>query len=131
MRDKKNLFIAVSAIWYERFLECSRTQGTDEFSSSVWRFYHSLLNLGENDLAIKNIVVKYTDNIWRPKLEQRFGEEVEKITSSTRGVKHFIRGFVEKELIVQLFEFMIQTIQDSGIGWPTQDEMQGFHIKQE
>lgn len=128
---KKPSYIAISAIWYERFLECSRTHGTDGFPGSVWRFYHSLLNLGADNLAIKKQVDDYILNVWQPELEKKLEIEYRKTKSQTTGIKQFIRKFVEQEHITNLFSFMIQIIQDSGIGWPTQDEMQNYMISQE
>lgn len=62
----KSPFVAVSAVWFERYLECSRTHGTEVFPRSVWRFCHSLLNLGEGKLAVKDIVDKYIAEVWSP-----------------------------------------------------------------
>lgn len=115
---KKNPFVAVSAIWYERFLECSRTYGTDIFTKSVWRFYHSLLNLGEGKLAIKNIVYQYYTEEYLPELEYRINESIDS-KNVTYGLRKGIKALEEQRLIVNLFEYIIQTIQDSGVGWPT------------
>ena len=130
--DKKT-FVAVSAIWFERFLECSRTYGTEEFTDSVWRFYHSLLNLGEDKLAIKNIVNDYLRDDWRPRLDSKIDDSLkeEHINVNDKPIVNLFSKLCEKELIVELFEFIIQVIQDSGVGWPTKEEMQQFTITQD
>jgi len=127
MTDKK-AFVAVSAIWFERFLECSRVQGTELFPKSVWRFYHSLLNLGENELAIKDIIKDYYNSTWKPKLELAAEMECkrERISINNTSSRSVIYQENEAELIIELFEFITQTIQDSGVGWPTKEEMQTF-----
>lgn len=115
---KKNFnAIAISAIWYERFLECSRTQGTSEYPASVWRFYHSLLNLGNDKIAIKDKVDKYLVDEWKPEVNYY----VEKNTTHTTDVDVIEgeRKLMEASFIHKLFNFIAQTIQDSGIGWST------------
>jgi len=133
---KKKQFIAISAVWFERFLECSRTHGTKEFPHSVWRFYHSLLNLGEEELAIKNLVGNYYTDIWYPNFIETIEADCERSNVSMdmdydMSNRKLIYDGNEQIQIVHLFEFIIQTIQDSGVGWPTQEEMQHFLIQQE
>jgi len=116
---KDSGFIAVSAIWYERFLECSRTCMTSEFVNSVWRFYHSLINLdSENDkLAIKDMVRNYVENVWRPKINKIIEDNTHYTNDSD--VIRLESRLVESQYIHEVFDFIIQTIQDSGIGWQT------------
>ena len=124
MGFEKKHFIAVSAIWFERFLECSRSQGSSFFSKSVWRFYHSLLNLGEDKLAIKNLVKDYIDTVWYPELMIVVSDDCSRSNVSTdmdydMSNRKLIYDLNEQIHVVKLFEFIIQTIQDSGIGWQT------------
>ena len=125
--DKSN--IVVSAIWYERFLECSRTYGTVEYPRSVWRFYHSLVNLNHDDLKIKIMVKDYVVNVWQPKIFNIVRART--YTTNDPDVLHSEQKLVEAENIDEVFDFIIQSIQDSGIGWHTSDNIQGFHISQE
>ena len=122
-------FVAISAIWYERFLECSRTYGTIEFKNSVWRFYHSLLNLDEDQYAIYNKVKEYVENSWMPGLEETIRETAESL-SDPSSIEHE-REMIESQYIVEVFHFITQAIQDSGIGWHTMDNVQSFQISQE
>jgi len=122
-------FVAISAIWYERFLECSRTYGTGEFNSSVWRFYHSLLNLDDEELNIKSKVKAFIEEEWRPMVREIVRNNT--YMTSDPGVIDTERNIAESQYIDQVFDFIIQTIQDSGIGWATQDNIQNFTIKQE
>ena len=131
MQLKKEAHVAVAAVWFERFLECSRTQGTSEFPSSVWRFYHSLVDLGKDELAIKTTLEKYLEDEWNPEYDAMYNEMMDNETSDTRGVKEDVKNRVEKVLILRLFNKIAQTIQNSGVGWPTKDEMQSYHLKQE
>jgi len=125
---QNNNYLAVSAIWYERFLECSRTHGTNQFPSSVQRFYVSLLDLDKEDLAIKTKVKNYKENTW----QERVNYIVQKNTELTTdpGTIESERELVEAGMSDELFEFIIQTIQDSGIGWPTQEDMKQYTISQ-
>jgi hypothetical protein len=133
IKDYKNRYLAISAIWFERYLECSRTLGTEEFPNSVWRFYHSLLNLDEKELAIKNKVRNYYLNEWKPRLDKNVKENLleEQIKNNDLTIVNLFYKLNEKQMIVELFEFIIQTIQDSGVGWPTTEEIQQFTITQE
>lgn len=116
MKQHDKGFVAISAIWYERFLECSRTCRTSEFPNSVWRFYHSLINLDDKELAIKNIVTDYINDKWQPKINNIVEQNTINTTDdSSIDVEYRL---VESHLITELFEFIIQTIQDSGVGWP-------------
>jgi len=126
-QDKQ--YLAISAIWYERFLECSRTFGTSEFTNSVLRFYHSLINLDHDDLAILDIVTEWKKKTWEPKIK----EMVDQVRRQTNDIDtiDFERKQIIKDNIHELFTFIIQTIQDSGIGWHTSDSMQSFNITQE
>ena len=122
-------YLAISAIWYERFLECSRTQGTQEFPQSVWRFYHSLLNLDVDELEIKKKVEEYVENTWEPNIK----EQVDYSTRYTNDIDVYDFEYrqITAQHIHELFSFIIQTIQDTGIGWHTTDNMQNFNITQE
>jgi len=136
MEQKKDQHIAVLAVWYERYLECSRTFGTNMFPTSVWRFYHSLLNLGEEKLEIKKIVKDYIETQWRPKLIDLYEAECKKRRidfklPSHAGSRKTIYNENEKQIIVEIFEFMIQTIQNSGIGWGTKEDLSQYFISQE
>jgi len=112
---KDRSYVAISAIWYERFLECSRTYGTTEFPNSVRRFYNSLLNLDDGDCAIKTKVRKYIDDTWLPRVEQRVNDKT--VNTSDQSIIKLEEAMVESELIAEVFSFIIQTIQDSGVGW--------------
>lgn len=114
---KEHSFLAVSAIWYERFLECSRTCMTSEFTNSVWRFYRSLLNLdSENErFAIKDKVRDYVEEVWQPNVN-RIVERNTRYTND-EDVIRLESQLVEAQHIYEVFEFIIQAIQDSGIGW--------------
>ena len=128
MKDKHG-FIAISAIWYERFLECSRTYGTGEYPSSVWRFYHSLLNLGKDELAIKDIIQDYVENDWEPRIKYILTKTTQYTTDP--GVINFNQKTLEAQYIHEIFDMIVQTIQDSGIGWTITEQMQQFMITQE
>jgi len=126
---REHSYVAISAIWYERFLECSRTFGTDEFVKSVWRFYHSLLNLDADDLAIYTKVTSYLNEVWNPNFAEVVKENT-RFLNDISSIEHE-RDMIEAQLISELYHFIIQTIQDSGIGWTTREEMQKFNISQE
>lgn len=130
-KDNRNL--AIMMIWYERFLECSRTQGTSEFPKSVWRFYHSLLNINNDDLAIKSKVISYVDNEWKPEIKKRVRKTMIQYTGAQNdsSISDMEYGFKEAQYIYLVFDFIIQVIQDSGLGWPTKDDIQNFQITQE
>jgi hypothetical protein len=133
MKTKNTSFVAISAIWYERYLECSRTLRTSVFVDSVWRFYHSLLNIGSGDLAIKDKVSEYYKDIWQPKLLDKYNEEVRvnNISSSDVSSKNIIYSEIEKDMAVELFTKIIQIIQDSGIGFQIRDEAYSYLLSQE
>jgi len=124
-------FIAISAIWYERYLECSRTYRTNVFPDSVWRFYHSLLNLSKDDeeLKIRDIVTEYLNTKWRPKINSII-ENNTKDTSDLDTINSESK-IIESQYIHELFYFIIQTIQDSGVGWPTHQELDQYFVGQE
>ena len=115
MKQDHKGFIAISAIWYERFLECSRTYGTGEYPSSVWRFYHSLLNLGDDKLAIKDIIQNYVENNWEPTTKYLLAK-LSRYTTDSDVVNHNKKQ-IELQHIHLVFDMIVQTIQDSGIGW--------------
>ena len=112
-QDKQN--VAISVIWTRRYIECSDTQGTIEFPASVWRFYHSLLNINDGDLAIKDKVKDYKETVWEPKTIQLVRQQTQ-FTNDPDTI-----DFEHKQIIAQyiheLFSFIIQTIQNSGVGW--------------
>ena len=129
MKQDKKGFIAISAIWYERFLECSRTYGTGEYPSSVWRFYHSLLNLGKDELMIKNIIQDYVENEWEPITRYLLVKQTRYTTDSD--VINHNKKQIEAQHIHLVFDMIVQTIQDSGIGWTINEEMQKYMISHE
>ena len=115
--QSKQQYVAISAIWYERFLECSRTYGTSEFKDSVLRFYHSLLDLDKEELAIKTKVTEYKETIWDPHINELV-KQATQYTNDRDTIDVDTRGII-KDNIHELFNFIIQTIQDTGIGWHT------------
>lgn len=121
--------VVISAIWTRRFVECSDMQGTNEYPASVWRFYHSLLNLDDDKKAIKSKVDKYLVDEWKPEVNYY----VEKNTVHTTDVDVIEgeRKLIEASFIHKLLYFIIQNIQDSGVGWHTNDDMQNYMISQE
>jgi len=121
--------VAIAAIWFKRYGECSDTHGTSEYPKSVWRFYHSLHNLGEDKLAIKDIVTRYIQKEWYPKTRYIL-ERTTKYTTDP-DVISFYRKTIEAQYIHEIFDKIAQTIQDSGIGWPTIEEMKQYMITQE
>jgi len=123
MKKKERNTIIISAIWYERFLECSRTYGTPTFTSSVWRFYRSLLNINNENLNIKTQVSEYIKNTWRPNVNRIAQRRLTTDNISTNDDNNIAlyTDEVVNERIVEIFEFIIQAIQDSGIGWHTFD----------
>lgn len=125
-KDKSN--VAVNVIWFERFVECSRSQGTPNFVDSVWRFYWSLIDLGKNELAIKSKVDTYINNEWRPELFKKYEKELSNQQSDTDAIKRFIYSSVEQDRIPYLFNFIIQTIQDSDLGWTLPKGGSGYDI---
>jgi hypothetical protein len=128
MKQHEKGFVAISAIWYERYLECSRTCMTNEFPNSVWRFYHSLLNLDDDEMAIKKIVTEYINKTWQPKINKIvYDNTINTTDESSIDVEHRL---VESQYINELFGFIIQTIQDSGVGWPTQQDIDQYFINQ-
>lgn len=128
---KDHSFLAVSAIWYERFLECSRTCMTSEFINSVWRFYRSLLNLDSDNaqFAIKDKVKEYVENVWQPNIN-RVVEENTRYTNDGDVIR-LERRLVESQYIHEVFEFIIQAIQDSGIGWNVSSDTFSYLLSQE
>jgi hypothetical protein len=114
---KKESNVAVNVIWFERFVECSRSQGTPNFVDSVWRFYWSLIDLGEGDYAIKTKVDNYIKDTWRPEFKKQYNQEIENQQSDTDAIKRFLYSSVEANRIPYLFNFIIQTIQNSELGW--------------
>ena len=122
-------FVAISAIWYERYLECSRTCMTSDFPDSVWRFYHSLLNLDDEDLAIKTKVDNYVKDVWQPRINSVVKNNTQYTTDSD--TIRLERRIIEAQYIHEVFDFIIQTIQDSGVGWMINEEMQQYMINQQ
>ena len=136
MIDRRQHNIAVAAVWYERYVECSRTQGYKGFPNSVWRFFHSLTNLGEDKLAIKNIVKDYIDNVYQPELINKvvkacIDENITLNQAFDESNRRKIYELIENVHIVELFSFIVQTIQDSGVGWPTEKQMETYRIQQD
>jgi len=126
MPDKKKYnHIAIASIWYERVLEASRNINTNYEVNSIWKLYYSLINIGEDKLAIRDIVQDYINQIWQPKVNQYYEERI----GHGRGIPELELTYhkdAERRYIRDLFNFITQTIQDSGVGWPTQEEMQTF-----
>ena len=126
MQDKRT--VAVTAIWYERYLECSRTAMTDVFYYSVMRLYHSLLDLDDGERAIRSKVDRYYTGVWRPLVDRIVNEN----TRDT--VDESIHEEEERIVLGQqahlLFRYIIQVIQDSGVGFQLSDDMYNYLLSQ-
>ena len=125
--DRNN--IVISAIWYERFLECSRTFGTVEFPRSVMRFYNSLLDIDNGDLAIYSKVKTYKEDVFDPLIENIVLEAT--FNTNDLNVIETERCIAVRDNIDRLFRVIIQTIQDSGIGWATGYDVKSYNINQD
>jgi hypothetical protein len=101
--------------WYECMVNRSRFYGTTLFKTKVMAYYHSLLNLDNDKLAIWNKCKEYYDNIWMPKINTIVTDSAHDFVDES-AINHE-RGITEDEEIVDLFHFINQTIQDSGKGW--------------
>lgn len=121
-------YLAISAIWYERYLEGTRTYKTSEFPDSVDRFCISLVDLDcdNEELAIDSKVNKFIKEDWEP----RIYEMVNRITRHTSdpGVIDFERQQIIAQHKDEVFKFIIQTIQDSGIGWNQGHGGKGYDV---
>ena len=122
-------FVAVSQIWTKAYYNCMETYGTDLFITKVWGFYHSLLDLGQDDeLKIKSKVTNYIKEIWDPAFNEAVAESVKEETSDTQNVLEWHMSKVMRIHIKALYEYIIQTIQDSGIGWEFSKGGGGYDI---
>lgn len=126
---KDNHFVAICVIWLRRFNECSDTCMTPLFPNSVWRFYYSLLDLGEEELAIQSIVKKYVEADWKPKINRIIEERT--VYTNDEDTINLERKIVEAEYIYEVFNKIKDTIQDSGVGWPTREEFEQYIIGQD
>lgn len=73
------------------------------------------------------------ENKWRPRLHSETVIKLQKDHISPTDITNIdlYSKETEEDLIVELFEFIIQTIQDSGVGWPTREEITQYMITQE
>ena len=121
MVEKQN--IAISLVWYERYIDCSRSYKTTQFYNDVERFYNSLLDIDHDKRAIRSMVTKYIDDEWSPSIR---AEIVERTAGYDESSKAAISKLVVDNKAEDLFHFIIQAIQDSGIGWPNQDQIDSY-----
>lgn len=126
-------YIAISVIWFKAFSDCREAQASNPglFPSIVQSFYDSLLDLGKDKMAIKSIVEKYVNEEWQPVVDKEILVKLKNAWSETENKKDQIKRDVTNSHIKKIYTKIIQTIQDSGIGWPTDDEYQTFMITQE
>lgn len=136
-------YIAISVIWFEAFKDCRQAEAFNPgaFPDIVRSFYDSLLDItkydpnaedeADNKLAIKTLVDIYYFNEWQPQVDKVFNERLKRAFSETEGKKAQIRNDVENLFIKDLYKKIIQVIQDSGIGWPTEDEYKNYMISQD
>ena len=132
MKDKK-YNVAVAVIWFTCYADCQKTYGSEYFTNSVWCFYHMLNDLDNDKMAIKTKVSNYIKNTWKPNVNHIAHKRLttDNISPNDENNIALYTDEVTNERIVELFEFIIQTIQDSGVGWPTQDEIKSYMISQE
>ena len=130
MKEKQK-FVPMALVWFERYMDCSRLYGSDQFPHEVWKFYHSLANLGKDKLAIRDITRKYYNDVWYPGFIKEVVAECDRKHISLEGEhdlsnRQFVHGLVMKDHIGRLYEFIIQTIQNAGCAWPTREQFEGY-----
>jgi len=125
-KTDKQQYVGITSIWYERYLECSRTCMTPMFYDSVMRFYHSLLDLDKDEKAIWSKVNKYYMETWLPMVNQK----VKLNTTDTNDEGILIEEYkiVKLQYVDEFFRYIIQTIQDSGVGWQLFVRGEGYDI---
>ena len=129
---KDSGFVAFAAVWYERYLECSRTYMTSEFVNSVWRFYRSVqVNLDKDveKLCLKDIVNNFRFNVWQPKIDKAIEENTH--YTNDGDVIRLESRLIEAQYIHEIFDFILQTIQDSGIGLNVNTDAYHYMLSQE
>ena len=134
MKKDYKSYVAIASIWYRRYMECSDLIGYDDlFTKAVWKFYWSLLDVDEDDKAIKTKVDKYLNDEWRPSLHIAIADSMKQdhISPNDKTNYRLYYRLNENDLIKYLFTKIIQTIQDSGIGFQINPEMQDFLISQD
>jgi hypothetical protein len=114
---KDQAFVLPTAVWFERYIECSRTYDTPEFVHSVKRFYRSLLDLDKTneDNKIMTKTNNFYFNEWKPKVDD-ISRRKSSYTTDIDTIES-IRKEVESEYIYELFDFIKQIIQFSEAGW--------------
>ena len=126
-QDKQH--VAVYIIWFKRYDDCSsNTPGTVEFYDGVLRFKGSLTNIGSGKDAVRDIVNNFYDNEWLPSVNADLNY-LTRYTNDMCTIEEDGRLILYRR-IHEVFDFIVQTIQDTGRGWPTQDDMQSFNITQ-
>ena len=128
MKTDKHQYVGITSIWYERYLECSRTCMTSIFYDSVMRFYKSLLDLDDDEKAIYSKVKKYYENEWIPMVRNKVRLNTRDTTDE--GILDEEYKIICSQCIDELYRFIIQTIQDSGVGWPMNPDIDQYFISQ-
>ena len=126
---QNNQHVAVYIVWFEKYRDCSNyTPGTDEFYQSVKRFLVVLTNIGPGKDAVDDIVDDYY-NKWLSSVNVELNY-VTQYTNDGCTIEEEEK-IICKRRIHEVFKFIVQTIQDTGRGWPTQEEIQNFNITQQ
>jgi hypothetical protein len=121
--EKRN--VAIAELWTKHYELCSFTNGTDEFVRNVYNFYDCLIDLDDDKKAIATKVKRYYDTVYEPELNSLIDSAI--AYTSDLSSQEEERQIVTKNHIRKLFRFIIQTIQDSGIGWQSTSRDRGHY----
>jgi len=119
-------YVGISSIWYERYLECSRTCMTPLFYDSVMRFYKSLLDIDSDKKAIYSKVKNYYETEWLSMVKNKVRYNTQ--DTNDDGILDEEYKITRSQCVDELYRFIIQTIQDSGIGWDIREAGSGYDI---
>jgi len=123
-------YIAISQLWTKAYFNCMEAQAFNPpiFAEVVESFYDSLLDLGPDKLQIRTIVETYYNTELMPFYDLLVSEEINNNWANTRGNLDRIKRDKKKLLMPLLYKKIIQTIQDSGIGWELSKGGDGYDI---
>jgi len=109
--------LAISKLWYQCYAMCLEVYGTEMFPNAVMRFKTALIDL-KDGAKVKSKVDGYYKNTWMPRVKKQIDAYTrENYMQLDSAFTRFYRDHVINNEMPNLFMFIIQTIEDSGIGF--------------
>lgn len=124
--------LGLNKIWHDAINYCRMAYGTSEYRQAVFGFYHLMVNIKDGP-QLKTCINEYKDKTWEDNIKKKLGDWI-KNNQDFKDELAVIQDEEEKirdDLMVDLFDYMLQLLENKGFGFYKSDIIDEDYSDQE